>query len=88
MNPGPPLPIDRAVWASAHTLGLLLWVLVDLEGEYPDYLEETLAYGAAQCAEFNRRGTLLAVGCKTGQIVMYAQVFWGAIPGLPFAHQI
>jgi hypothetical protein len=46
--------------------------VVDLEGEYPDYLEETLAYGAAQCVEFNRRGTLLAVGCKTGQIVMYA----------------
>ncbi len=64
----------------AHTLGLLLWVLVDLEGEYPDYLEETLAYGAAQCAEFNRRGTLLAVGCKTGQIVMYAQVL-GATRG-------
>ncbi len=39
--------------------------------EYPDHVEETLAYGAAQCVAFNRRGTLMAVGCKTGQIVIW-----------------
>ncbi|KAK7342959.1 hypothetical protein VNO80_25918 [Phaseolus coccineus] len=38
-----------------------------LQGDFPEYL----AHGHAKCIAFNRRGILLAVGCKDGRCVIW-----------------
>jgi COMPASS component SWD1 len=37
----------------------------------PEYIEETLDDGMATCCAFNRRGSLLAVGCHDGRTVIW-----------------
>jgi len=37
----------------------------------PEHIEEQLDDGIATCCKFNRRGTLLAVGCNDGRCVIY-----------------
>eukprot|EP00455_Lapot_gusevi_P019745 TRINITY_DN21031_c0_g1_i1.p1 TRINITY_DN21031_c0_g1~~TRINITY_DN21031_c0_g1_i1.p1 ORF type:complete len:128 (-),score=16.26 TRINITY_DN21031_c0_g1_i1:20-403(-) len=39
--------------------------------EFPDIIEHCLEGGFATCCAFNRRGTLMAVGCNSGQIVIW-----------------
>ena len=47
------------------------------EGDYPQELEHTIpnVYGHATCCAFNRRGTLLAIGCQEGIINMLVFLF-------------
>ena len=38
---------------------------------YPERIEEYLAAGSANCCAYNRRGTLLAVGCWDGTVSIW-----------------
>ncbi|MCO5553069.1 hypothetical protein L7F22_006590 [Adiantum nelumboides] len=48
-----------------------LSLLDPFQNDFPEVIEEYLEQGSARCISFNRRGTLLAVGCQDGACVIW-----------------
>ncbi|KAI5074231.1 hypothetical protein GOP47_0010192 [Adiantum capillus-veneris] len=48
-----------------------LSLLDPFQNDFPEVIEEYLEQGSAKCICFNRRGTLLAVGCQDGGCVIW-----------------
>ncbi|KAH7443791.1 hypothetical protein KP509_02G050900 [Ceratopteris richardii] len=48
-----------------------LSLLDPFQNDFPEVIEEYLEQGNAKCVSFNRRGTLLAVGCADGTCVIW-----------------
>ncbi|KAG4390922.1 hypothetical protein GLYMA_05G087400v4 [Glycine max] len=46
-------------------------IIDPLQGDFPEVIEEYLEHGCMKCIAFNRRGTLLAVGCNDGSCVIW-----------------
>lgn len=50
---------------------LKITTLDPFENEFPEVIEDCLEDGYACCCSPNRRGTLLAVGCLDGRVVIW-----------------